>query len=97
MWHQVSTIVDVAFLSSHFCVFCMFKPHNTYILFFIFFTNLSIYSAAFQVACVMTIWSQLQPAYAANMWNEALNKRLGTKVCCNLYLSRAPICVCVSL
>ncbi|KAL1347781.1 hypothetical protein HN51_023808 [Arachis hypogaea] len=31
------------------------------------------------VACVMTIWSQLQPAYAANMWNEALNKRLGTK------------------
>ncbi|XP_061370399.1 uncharacterized protein LOC133313094 [Gastrolobium bilobum] len=31
------------------------------------------------VACVMTIWSQLQPEYAANMWNEALNKRLGTK------------------
>ncbi|XP_020208771.1 uncharacterized protein LOC109793713 [Cajanus cajan] len=31
------------------------------------------------VACVMTIWSQIQPEYAANMWNEALNKRLGTK------------------
>ncbi|KAJ1389584.1 hypothetical protein SESBI_38201 [Sesbania bispinosa] len=30
------------------------------------------------VACVMTIWSQIQPEYAANMWNEALNKRLGT-------------------
>ena len=22
----------------------------------------------------------MQPAYAANMWNEALNKRLGTEV-----------------
>ncbi|XP_027331433.1 uncharacterized protein LOC113846900 [Abrus precatorius] len=31
------------------------------------------------VACVMTIWSQVQPEYAASMWNEALNKRLGTK------------------
>ncbi|KAK7385953.1 hypothetical protein VNO78_31954 [Psophocarpus tetragonolobus] len=31
------------------------------------------------VACVMTIWSQIQPEYAANMWNEALNKRLGTE------------------
>ncbi|RDY12246.1 hypothetical protein CR513_02984, partial [Mucuna pruriens] len=31
------------------------------------------------VACVMTIWSQIQPEYAANMWNEALNKRLETK------------------
>ncbi|CAL5190604.1 unnamed protein product [Lathyrus oleraceus] len=31
------------------------------------------------VACVMTIWSQLKPEYAGNMWNEALNKRLGTK------------------
>ncbi|BAT80731.1 hypothetical protein LR48_Vigan07g020700 [Vigna angularis] len=31
------------------------------------------------VACVMTIWNQLQPEYAANMWNEALNKRLGTE------------------
>ncbi|CAI9295244.1 unnamed protein product [Lactuca saligna] len=31
------------------------------------------------VASVMTVWNQLQPAYAANMWNEALNKRLGTK------------------
>lgn len=33
-----------------------------------------------QVASVMTVWNHLQPAYAANMWNEALNKRLGTKV-----------------
>ncbi|GAB4846147.1 hypothetical protein Ancab_025145 [Ancistrocladus abbreviatus] len=27
----------------------------------------------------MTVWSQLQPSYAANLWNEALNKRLGTE------------------
>jgi len=88
MWHQVSTIVDVAFLS-------FASLSHTIHIAYCFFTNLSIYSAVFQVACVMTIWSQLQPAYAANMWNEALNKRLGTKVCCNLYLSHAPICVCV--
>ncbi|KAI3948805.1 hypothetical protein MKX01_022219 [Papaver californicum] len=31
------------------------------------------------VASVMTMWNQLKPAYAANMWNEALNTRLGTK------------------
>ncbi|KAK6132887.1 hypothetical protein DH2020_033367 [Rehmannia glutinosa] len=31
------------------------------------------------VASVMTIWTQMQPAYAGNMWNEALNKRLGTQ------------------
>ncbi|KAK3027956.1 hypothetical protein RJ639_039423 [Escallonia herrerae] len=31
------------------------------------------------VASVMTVWNQMQPAYAANMWNEALNKRLGTQ------------------
>nr|XP_004252023.1 uncharacterized protein LOC101252754 [Solanum lycopersicum] len=31
------------------------------------------------VASVMTVWNHLQPAYAANMWNEALNKRLGTR------------------
>ncbi|KAF3453484.1 hypothetical protein FNV43_RR03924 [Rhamnella rubrinervis] len=31
------------------------------------------------VASVMTIWDHIQPAYAANMWNEALNKRLGTQ------------------
>ncbi|XP_078149741.1 uncharacterized protein LOC144545059 [Carex rostrata] len=30
------------------------------------------------VASVMTMWSHIQPAYAANMWNEALNKRLNT-------------------
>lgn len=39
-----------------------------------------------QVASVMTVWSQLQPDYAANMWKEALNKRLGTKVCSNLFV-----------
>lgn len=33
----------------------------------------------------MTVWSKLQPEYAANMWKEALNKRLGTKVCLNLF------------
>ncbi|CAN7038965.1 unnamed protein product [Brassica rapa subsp. trilocularis] len=31
------------------------------------------------VASFMTVWSKMQPDYAANMWNEALNKRLGTK------------------
>ncbi|OMP04450.1 hypothetical protein COLO4_09645 [Corchorus olitorius] len=31
------------------------------------------------VASVMTVWSKIQPEYAANMWNEALNKRLGTQ------------------
>ncbi|KAI6687471.1 hypothetical protein NL676_024299 [Syzygium grande] len=31
------------------------------------------------VASVMTVWNQMQPAYAANIWNEALNKRLGTE------------------
>ncbi|CAL5335727.1 unnamed protein product [Camellia sinensis] len=31
------------------------------------------------VASVMTVWNNVQPDYAANMWNEALNKRLGTK------------------
>ncbi|KAL7103469.1 hypothetical protein ACP275_08G181200 [Erythranthe tilingii] len=31
------------------------------------------------VASVMTVWTQMQPAYAGNMWNEALNKRLGTQ------------------
>ncbi|CAL5427612.1 unnamed protein product [Camellia sinensis] len=25
------------------------------------------------------MWTRVQPAYAANMWNEALNKRLGTE------------------
>lgn len=34
-----------------------------------------------QVASVMTVWTKLQPEYAGNMWKEALNKRLGTKVC----------------
>ncbi|XP_057540368.1 uncharacterized protein LOC130818272 [Amaranthus tricolor] len=31
------------------------------------------------VASVMTIWNQMQPAYAASLWEEALNKRLGTE------------------
>ncbi|MBA0641598.1 hypothetical protein Goklo_026134 [Gossypium klotzschianum] len=31
------------------------------------------------VASAMTVWSKMQPEYAANLWNEALNKRLGTK------------------
>ncbi|KAK3423690.1 hypothetical protein EUGRSUZ_F00555 [Eucalyptus grandis] len=31
------------------------------------------------VASVMTVWNQMQPACAPNMWNEALNKQLGTK------------------
>ncbi|XP_062170061.1 uncharacterized protein LOC133875834 [Alnus glutinosa] len=31
------------------------------------------------VASVMTVWNQIQPEYAANMWNEALNIRLGTQ------------------
>ncbi|KAF5461087.1 hypothetical protein F2P56_020910 [Juglans regia] len=32
-----------------------------------------------KVASVMTVWNQIQPEYAANMWNEALNKRLGSQ------------------
>ncbi|KAI0519006.1 hypothetical protein KFK09_006445 [Dendrobium nobile] len=31
------------------------------------------------VMSIMSMWTRLQPAYAANMWNEALNKRLGTE------------------
>ncbi|XP_002965264.2 uncharacterized protein LOC9659080 isoform X2 [Selaginella moellendorffii] len=31
------------------------------------------------VASVLTVWTRLQPEYAANMWNEALNKRLDTQ------------------
>ncbi|KAG6399981.1 hypothetical protein SASPL_141469 [Salvia splendens] len=31
------------------------------------------------VISVMSMWTRMQPAYAANMWNEALNMRLGTK------------------
>ncbi|XP_057465258.1 uncharacterized protein LOC130754980 [Actinidia eriantha] len=31
------------------------------------------------VASVMTVWNHIQPDYAANIWNEALNKRLGTQ------------------
>ncbi|KAG1327052.1 hypothetical protein COCNU_01G009860 [Cocos nucifera] len=32
------------------------------------------------VMSIMSMWTRLQPAYAANMWNEALNKRLGTEI-----------------
>ncbi|MCD7463928.1 hypothetical protein HAX54_051706 [Datura stramonium] len=28
---------------------------------------------------VMTVWNQIQPEYGSNLWNEALNKRLGTQ------------------
>ncbi|TXG56378.1 hypothetical protein EZV62_017691 [Acer yangbiense] len=31
------------------------------------------------VISLMSMWTRLQPSYAANMWNEALNKRLGTE------------------
>ncbi|CAL0330953.1 unnamed protein product [Lupinus luteus] len=31
------------------------------------------------VISVMSMWTRMQPAYSANMWNEALNKRLGTE------------------
>ncbi|THG19312.1 hypothetical protein TEA_028511 [Camellia sinensis var. sinensis] len=31
------------------------------------------------VIFVMSMWTRVQPAYAANMWNEALNKRLGAE------------------
>ncbi|CAL5392903.1 unnamed protein product [Camellia sinensis] len=37
------------------------------------------YAYTLKVASVMTVWNNVQPDYAANMWNEALNKRLGTK------------------
>ncbi|CAL5444760.1 unnamed protein product [Camellia sinensis] len=32
-----------------------------------------------KVISVMSMWTRVQPAYAANIWNEALNKRLGTE------------------
>ncbi|XP_075506873.1 uncharacterized protein LOC142543465 [Primulina tabacum] len=31
------------------------------------------------VISVMSMWTRMQPTYAANMWNEALNMRLGTE------------------
>ncbi|KAF8702069.1 hypothetical protein HU200_033414 [Digitaria exilis] len=31
------------------------------------------------VMAIMSMWTRLQPHYASNMWNEALNKRLGTE------------------
>ncbi|KAL4583162.1 hypothetical protein LXL04_007727 [Taraxacum kok-saghyz] len=34
----------------------------------------------FQVISVMSMWTRMQPAYAGNMWNAALNMRLGTEV-----------------
>jgi len=33
---------------------------------------------------IMSMWTRLQPRYASNMWNEALNKRLGTEVHINV-------------
>ncbi|WZZ23330.1 hypothetical protein YC2023_124717 [Brassica napus] len=36
-------------------------------------------TAAWEYARSMDVWSKMQPDYAANMWNEALNKRLGTE------------------
>ncbi|KAL6187121.1 hypothetical protein ACLB2K_043236 [Fragaria x ananassa] len=36
-------------------------------------------SSCFQVVSVMSMWTRVQPTYAANMWNEALNKRLSTE------------------
>lgn len=46
----------------------------------IFYLNSSDSYYVFQVMSIMSMWTRLQPAYAANMWNEALNKRLGTEV-----------------
>ncbi|PPR94372.1 hypothetical protein GOBAR_AA26303 [Gossypium barbadense] len=64
-------------LDAHLLSFCVyfflnFSPHT-----FVFL----IIPAAFDnlVASAMTVWSKMQPEYAANLWNEALNKRLGTK------------------
>ncbi|XP_038896370.1 uncharacterized protein LOC120084633 [Benincasa hispida] len=34
---------------------------------------------AHMVGSAMTIWNQMQPSFAGKLWNEALNKRLGTK------------------
>ncbi|GMP71109.1 hypothetical protein CsSME_00029652 [Camellia sinensis var. sinensis] len=31
------------------------------------------------VISVKSMWTRVQPTYVANMWNEALNKRLGTE------------------
>ncbi|KAF6168021.1 hypothetical protein GIB67_011406 [Kingdonia uniflora] len=42
-------------------------------------SDLTLSMMHIQVASVMTVWNHIQPAYAANMWNEALNKRLGTE------------------
>ncbi|KAL7175711.1 hypothetical protein ACSBR2_029323 [Camellia fascicularis] len=33
-----------------------------------------------QVISVMSMWTRVQSAYTANMWNEALNKRLGIEL-----------------
>ena len=46
------------------------------------FSNLFLSGLLFVwVISVMSVWTRMQPDYAANMWNEALNKRLGTEVC----------------
>jgi uncharacterized membrane protein len=46
-----------------------------------------------QVVSVMSMWTGLQPAYSANMWNEALNKQLGTEV--SVGFSLFLFCVCI--
>ncbi|KAK1311097.1 hypothetical protein QJS10_CPA08g01625 [Acorus calamus] len=44
------------------------------------YASRNVFCAAMgQVVSMMSMWTRLQPTYAANMWNEALNKRLGTE------------------
>jgi hypothetical protein len=52
--HQVSTTVCVAFLSSHFSVFCMFKPHETYSILFCFF--LWIWAFTLPLLRLLVLW-----------------------------------------
>lgn len=51
------------------------------------FLVVDILALLLQVASVMTMWNQIQPTYAPNLWNEALNMRLGTQVCNRLLVS----------
>jgi len=48
-----------------------------------------------QVISVMSMWTRMQPAYAANMWNEALNKRLGTEVYIDIALLYIHNYICI--
>lgn len=45
---------------------------------------------------LMTMWTRVQPAYAANLWNEALNKRLGTEVGLHTIVECVCMCSCAS-